>query len=141
MEEHEAATQVRAFSPTGDEPADVGALCDLLDHLGDAKHYPGVRRELISIFERHPEADLGSPGPVVHALEGSPIDEHVEVLAASLQRRATTMTVWMAERCFRSNLGEQNRAKLLDALTAARRQPVSGELAEAIAGALREYGG
>ena len=140
MEEHEASTRVRALTPTGDEPTDVGALRGLLDQLGDAKHLPGVRRELIAVFERHPEADLGSPGPIVHALEESPIDEHVDLLASSLRRRATMMTVWMAERCFRSKLSAQNRAELLDALAEAQREPVSGELAEAIAGALCEYG-
>jgi hypothetical protein len=140
MEQHDGPGRVRAFSPTGDEPADVEALYALLDGLGDLRSDPDVRRELVSIFERFPDADLGSPGPIVHALEKSPIDEHVELLASSLQRRATVMTVWMAERCFRSRLSERNRSRLLAALAGAREQSISGEVAEAIADALRKQG-
>jgi hypothetical protein len=139
MPHDDRSSRVRAFTPTGDEPADVKALYDLLDQLGDSQRDPDVRRELISIFERHPGADLGSPGPIVHSLEKAPIDEHAELLAASLQRRATIMTIWVAERCFRSKLSERNRATLLEALAHARRQTDPGEVAEAIAGALREY--
>jgi hypothetical protein len=47
------------------------------------------------IFERYHSADLGSPGPIVHALERSPIDDHVALLAESLRRQPTLMTVWM----------------------------------------------
>lgn len=140
--------EVRAFSPTGNETADVRRLYELLDALGDLQRDPQVRRELIGIFERHPGADLGSPGPIVHALERSwpsdghdEHDEHVELVATSIRRRATGMTLWMAERCLRAKLSEGSRALLLKALAEAREREEPGELRQDIADALREYGG
>jgi len=141
MELHDGISKVRKFSPTGDETADLQALRELLDQLGELQRDPNVRRELIAIFETHPNADLGSPGPIVHSLEKAPIDEHINLLAESLKRRATTMTIWMAERCFRSELSEINRTKLLDALHAAREQGASGQVANSIEEAIAEYGG
>ena len=140
MNQEEAINQIRAFTPTENEPADVHFLYELLEQLGETKCHANVRRELISIFERFPDASFGSPGPIVHSLEESPVDEHVEILAGSLQRRATVMTVWMAERCFRSELPDANRAALITALMKARGQSGSDEVDEAIDEALEEYG-
>jgi hypothetical protein len=140
MSNDDASEKVRAFKPTGNEPVDLQTLDDLLDQLGDLQRDPDVRRELISIFERCPGADLGSPGPIVHSLEKAPIDDHVQLLADSLRRRATIMTIWMAERCFRSKLSDRNRSMLLEALADAGKRASPGEVAEAIADAIREYG-
>jgi hypothetical protein len=140
MSNDDASEKLRAFTPTGNEPIDLQALDDLLDQLGERQRDPDVRRELISIFERCPGADLGSPGPIVHSLEKAPIDDHVQLLAASLQRRATIMTIWMAERCFRSKLSDRNRSMLLEALTDAGERASPGKVAKAIADAIRQYG-
>jgi hypothetical protein len=140
MDEDAACNAVRRFLPSGDEPADLDSLYALLDQLGEAKNYSAVCRELIAIFEKYPEAELGSPGPIVHSLEASPIDEHVELLAASIRRKATIMTIWMAERCFRSDLSEINRCKLTEALSAAGKDANSPEVADAIAKAIGKYG-
>ena len=140
MEHSEALNTIRGFAPTGNEAADVETLYRLVDELGDLKHLPEVRRELIMIFERNPGVDLGSPGPIVHTLEQSPIDQHVDLVAESLKRQPTIMAVWMAERCFRSNLSDRNRTVLLDALKEAAKRVKGGELAMSVAGALRNYG-
>lgn len=141
MNTHEACDKVRSFSPTGNEAADVHSLYDLLSQLGEVQGNSDVRCELISIFERHPDVSLGSPGPIVHSLEESPIDDHVELLAASIKRQATSMTVWMAERCFRSKLSNPNRAKLVESLKKAQQENHAGKIARAIEEALRNYGG
>jgi hypothetical protein len=112
----------------------------MTDRLGPLKLADDDRRELVMAFERNPNADLGSPGPIVHTLEASPIDEHITLLAESLQRQATVMTVWMAERCFRSNLNDLNRYALVDALRSAAEKATSGEIKTSIDEALRDYG-
>jgi hypothetical protein len=140
MEQTEAIARVRSFSPTDDEAVDVRTLYALIDQLGQLKHAVEVRQELVGIFERHPDASLGSPGPIVHALEESPIDEHVDLLVESLGRQPTVMTVWMAERSFRSNLSDRNRHALLDALRSAADKPMCDETASSIEEALEEYG-
>lgn len=136
----EAIVRLRDFSPTDDEAFDVGTLYGLIDELGRLKHAVEVRGELIRIFERHPDASLGSPGPIVHALEESPIDDHVDLLVEALGRQPTVMTVWMAERCFRSNLSDRNRQALLNVLRGAAEKPMSEEIASSIEEALEEYG-
>jgi hypothetical protein len=140
MSKDDASAMVHAFMPTGNEQADLQALYDLLDQLGDLQRDPDVRRELVAVFERFPAIDLGAPGPIVHSLEKAPIDEHVQLLAESLRRRATIMTIWMAERCFRSKLSDGNRSMLLEALSDASKRTSLGRVAEAIADAIRKYG-
>jgi len=140
MKLDEAINKFGSFSPTGDEALDLRMFYALIDQLGELKYADDVRRELITIFERNPNANLGSPGPIVHALEESPVDEHVALLAESLRRHATVMTVWMAERCFRSNLSTQNRRTLVDALRSAADRATGEEVVSAIKEALQDYG-
>lgn len=48
-------------------------------------------------MERYPDADFGSPGPLVHALESPGVDYQGE-LQLSLLRRPTPLTAWMYNR-------------------------------------------
>lgn len=51
---------------------------------------------LFNFLERLDQADLGSPGPVVHLLEALPgYEGHLQ---QSLRRRPTPLTVWMVNR-------------------------------------------
>jgi hypothetical protein len=52
---------------------------------------------MLQLMERHPQADFGSPGPLVHALESLP-GSYEGPLQASLMRRPTPLTVWMYNR-------------------------------------------
>jgi hypothetical protein len=140
MKHGEALIRLHGYTPTGNEAVDVDTLYAIVDQIGALKFDADVRRELIMIFERNPGIDLGSPGPIVHTLEESPIDEHVDLLTESLKRGATIMTVWMAERCFRSNLSDRNRIVLLDALRDAVTKSKENEIAISIHEALSEYG-
>ena len=58
---------------------------------------------MLAVFERHPDADLGSPGPLVHCIETVPMESFIPDLAESLNRAPSLMTLWMADRCLRSN--------------------------------------
>jgi len=51
--------------------------------------------ELFAVMERFPDAELGTPGPLVHTLERI---NYVEELVASLRRRPTPHAVWMVNR-------------------------------------------
>jgi hypothetical protein len=118
----------------------VQLLYAIVDQIGPLKHDRDVRSELIMIFEKYEDADLGSPGPIVHLLEESPIEDHVRLLADSIQRKPTPMTVWMAERCFRSDLSEALRITLLESLRAAELNSHSKEITSSIRSTLEEYG-
>lgn len=141
MDYDAAIFALERFTPTGDEGRDIAAVVDLIDRLGELKSAPGVREAMIGIFERHPKADLGSPGPIVHSLEEAPLDEHVRLLVGSLARKPAAMVVWMSERCFRSpKLGEENRVALLQALRDARLIVNDGEAAVMLDETLAEHG-
>ncbi len=56
---------------------------------------------LYSLMERLDEADLGSPGPLVHTLEAC--SGYRPLLAESLRRKPSPLTVWMANRVLNSD--------------------------------------
>jgi hypothetical protein len=141
MENEATVIALRQFTPTGDEGRDVTTLYELIDRLGGLKTAPAIRDALIGIFERHPKADLGSPGPIVHALEEAPLDEHVRLLVGSLGRNPSSMAVWMSDRCFRSpGLSQESRAALLKALRDAQATVNNADTAAMLADTLDEYG-
>lgn len=53
---------------------------------------------LLQIMERHPLADLGMPGAMVHFIETF-YPKYEPYLIESLNRRPTMHTVWMLNRC------------------------------------------
>jgi hypothetical protein len=92
-----------------------------LDRLcAELREMPGVDPDivapiLLTFLERLDQADLGSPGPVVHLLEAlSGYEKHLQ---QSLQRRPTPLTVWMANRIL--NASPPDREVWLDFLRAA----------------------
>ncbi len=52
--------------------------------------------DMFGILERYPDEELGSPGPLVHAIEKC--RGYEEVLFDSLKRQPGTLTVWMLHR-------------------------------------------
>lgn len=63
--------------------------------------------EMFQLMERMPEAELGSPGPLVHTLEGIPgYEGH---LADSVRRQPSLLSVWMVNRILNSPLMEDQR--------------------------------
>lgn len=51
---------------------------------------------MFDVLERYPEEELGSPGPLVHAIEKC--RGYEEILLESLGRQPGTLTVWMLHR-------------------------------------------
>ena len=107
---------LRSFTPTGDESEDVGRLYDITDAIGAEGLAAHCLAEMLAVFERNPDADLGSPGPIVHCIETVPMADTIPLLAQSLERVPTTMTLWMAERCLRSNPTADSAAMLIAAI-------------------------
>lgn len=107
---------IAAFEPTGDETTDVGRLYELTDAIESAGATADVTPLLLAIFERYPNADLGSPGPIVHCIETTGIDAFVPHLVASLHTTPTMATLQMAGRCLRSNPSETLLQQLIAAV-------------------------
>ena len=71
---------------------------------------------LLALMERFPQADFGTPGPLVRVLERQP--GYPEQLAASLERQPTELGAWMANRLLNSKLTREERGAWLRRLTA-----------------------
>ncbi|MGC4796530.1 hypothetical protein ACLQ3H_20795 [Micromonospora saelicesensis] len=76
----------------------LGAICTELAERDDPQQWAPL---LYAFMERLDTADLGSPGPLVHTLETW--RGYRPLLAESLRRKPTPLTVWMANRVLNGN--------------------------------------
>ena len=117
----ELLSDLQAFAPTGDGADNVHRLNELLAGFAALPGCERVAPALLALLERHPQADWGTPGPLVHALESQP--GYPESLAASLERQPTELTAWMANRLLNSKLPRDDRAVWLKRLTVVTSHP------------------
>lgn len=100
------------------DPSANGAGAERLQALGDELSGLADREQAIgsifALFERLPEADFGTPGPLVHLLED--MGGYEEGLARSLSHRPTSHTAWMASRLLNGELPEKRRGFWLEQL-------------------------
>lgn len=92
---------------------------------------------MLSLIERFPDAELGSPGPLVHELEEIPGYE--DLLMGSLQRQPEGLTVWMANRILNSELAPNARTTWLTVLTDVMCHPNASESTKEVAAEFLEY--
>ena len=69
---------------------------------------------VLHLFERFPDGDFGVPGPLAHAIEQFYGKGYEELLTASLRRKPTPMTIWLANRIV--NADDGNSGKFLSLL-------------------------
>jgi hypothetical protein len=77
---------------------------------------------LFALMERLDGVDLGSPGPIVHALERTGVGYH-PLLAESVRRKPTPLTIWMVNRVL--NGKPSNRDYWIQILEGVQRNPVA----------------
>ncbi len=116
---------LQSFEPGADGADTVHRLNDLLEGFADLAGCERVAPALLALVERHPQADFGTPGPLVQALERQP--GYAETLAASLQRQPTELGAWMANRLLNSRLPADDRAAWLQRLTAVSSHPLAAK--------------
>lgn len=123
---------LNAFVPS-EESANVEQLYRSLaplTALPPTERLPAVPA-ILSLIERFPDAEVGSPGPLVHELEAIPGYE--DLLMASLQRQPEGLTVWMANRILNSELSPKARATWLAILTGVLRHPNASGVTKEVA--------
>ncbi len=76
---------------------------------------------MLGILERYPEDELGSPGPLVHAIEQC--IGYERNLLNSIEKQPSVLSVWMLCRLVR----EEREVKYLEALRAVMKNPKAGE--------------
>ena len=108
-------SELHAFEPNGDGADNVHRLNEVLAGFAELPGCERVAPAVFALVERHPQADFGTPGPLVHALESLP--GYPALLADSLDRQPTELTAWMANRLLNSKLARDDRADWLKRLT------------------------
>ena len=105
--------QLQAFSAsmTQENSQDLERILEGLPHVEDPE---AVLPSIFGVMERFPEADLGSPGPLVHEAEA--IENYTEQLAASLARQPSMLTLWMVNRVLNATEDEGLRMRWLASL-------------------------
>jgi hypothetical protein len=87
---------------------------------------------MFSLMERCPDADLGSPGPLVHSIESTGIDSYQTLLEQSVLRRPMYLNLWMAGRILNSRRDLALRQKWIAILTLCRANPSFPETKELV---------
>lgn len=138
---HEIIAELNAFQP--DDFAEHWLsegwerLYDVCDELINAENPEQGSDTLFALFERLEGKDLGSPGPIVHALEKLP--NYGSKLVSEVQRKPTTYTVRMLNRILNSQLPPERRQFLLGLLTATLSHPSASEATQTEAQNFIEY--
>ena len=86
----------------------LGELTDALKTLPDPER---AIPEMFAVMERLPDADMGSPGPLVHTLEK--LRGYEKELGLSVARCPSTLSVWMVNRILNSELTPADRRKYM----------------------------
>jgi hypothetical protein len=100
-------------------------LAELTDALMSIPHAEKAIPELFSVMERLPDADLGSPGPLVHTLER--LHGYEEELVSSIHRRPSLLSVWMVNRILNTDLPDDARLSFIALLNEATTHPNAPE--------------
>ena len=111
---NDVIAELGEFMAVDDECEDVGRLYVITDGLPGMSSASAALPALFGVLERHPHCDLGSPGPIVHAIEA--IGGHVPGLVASLRCIPVPLTVEMVNRLPNSDLEDAVREALIHEL-------------------------
>ena len=100
-------------------------LAELTDALMSAPEPEKAIPELFSVMERLPDADLGSPGPLVHILER--MHGYEGELVRSVRRQPSPLSVWMVNRILNTDVSDDARQSYLFLLNEALKHSTAPE--------------
>jgi len=107
---------------------DIFSGFDLLPPESRAPFLPAM----FGLIERFPEAEFGTPGPLVHAIESIPGYE--SLLQVSILRQPATLNVWMVNRILNSTISPEMRANWLQVLRVVLAHPSASTKSREMAG-------
>ena len=131
-----------AFDP---DPADAGTVHTLytitedFDSLSETEK-KRVIPHMFRVMERGWEADLGSPGPMVHAIETLGVPAYLELLVESVRRRPMYLNLWMLNRLLNVTQDADARTMLANLLRAVRDDPKWADVSDVAADFLKHHG-
>ncbi|MEC7840304.1 MAG: hypothetical protein VX777_09730 [Chlamydiota bacterium] len=106
---------------------------ELTDDLFKNKNPESALAAMFGILERYPDEELGSPGPLVHAIEKCAGYEHM--LFESLKRQPGTLTLWMLHRLIKYD----PRKEYVDVLRSVIDHPKASEQTKEDAGVILSW--
>jgi hypothetical protein len=122
-------------------PNDDHAVSDLYEITDGFDTLPDKARvvpSMFSVIERCGEADLGSPGPLVHCIESLGYEQYLSQLVDSVRRKPTYLNVWMVNRILNAGIPDDHRQQLLGLLRSVSTNPAaSASVAEVANGFLQ----
>jgi hypothetical protein len=118
---------LNTFEPSEDDTDNISRLYEMLRDFRSFPQRHRVAPAMLSLLERFPDADFGSPGPLVHELEAIP--GYQPLLRGSLRRQPTGLTVWMVNRLLNTKLPNDQRESWLAELRTAREHVRASEQA------------
>jgi hypothetical protein len=90
----------------------IDDLYDLVDLLEGVNEISLIYDPVFRFLEKHPNADIGNPGPLVHLLECH-YPDYVPTLIASIEQKPTYNSVVMLHRIMNSELSKEDQSKYL----------------------------
>ena len=113
--------------PFSSGEADRQAMRAIVERLRQLEHPRLVVPYLFHWFEANGQFDLGSPGPFVHFIEEEL--DYFDLLAASINRKPTDLTIWMVNRIANSKTDPNDLRYWVDLLNVASVHPLADEAA------------
>jgi hypothetical protein len=103
---------LNALNPAADEfVLQIDELVEQLPESIAAEVYPAV----FAFFEKHPDADCGAPGTLVHHVERY-YPNYVDTLLQSARNKPSYNSALMLNRILNSDIPDLQRAEMLDIL-------------------------
>jgi hypothetical protein len=112
-------------NPTANGLEELWTICE---ELRGRSAVMEVADDIFDLMERLDDVDLGSPGPLVHALESTGT-AYEPNLQASVRRRPAPLSVWMVNRIL--NTDRADRRSWLDLMAMAAAHPLASEATRA----------
>jgi hypothetical protein len=116
---------VNSFEPSRDDADNLYRLYQLFEGFRCLPDRHCAALAMFSLLERFPDAESGSPGPLVHELEAIP--GYLPLLRGSVRRQPTYHTVWMVNRLLNTELPSDQRESWLSEVRAALEHPLASE--------------
>jgi hypothetical protein len=119
-------------------------ITDQLQRIASADDFPARSAELtqawssaavgletvepiMRFMEGHPATDFGAPGPLVHFVERFYRKGYEEKLVESVQRKPTSLTVWMLNRIINGTQASDVKQQLVATLERVRLNPLADQ--------------
>jgi len=108
------------------EAAGVCKLYELTDELMAQPQPERAIPTLFAVFERMPDTEMGTPGPLVHTLEQMR-GRYEGELVESIKRQPSSLAIWMVNRILNVTRAPEQRQFYMDLLRFAAEHPKAPE--------------